>query len=109
MGLADDALVAVLSNMGAPLVGQERLADPDFATKPLRAMEDYLGRKFDAVMSLEIGGGNVCASAHGGGDDRLSRRRRGHDGPRLPRSADDQRRGGRPAMLSVGPRRYPRQ
>ena len=58
MGLADDALVAVLSNMGAPLVGQERLADPDFATKPLRAMEDYLGRKFDAVMSLEIGGGN---------------------------------------------------
>ncbi|MED5573355.1 MAG: DUF917 domain-containing protein, partial [Pseudomonadota bacterium] len=58
MGLADDALVAVLSNMGAPLVGQERLADPDFATKPLRTMEDYLGRKFDAVMSLEIGGGN---------------------------------------------------
>ncbi|MEC7657007.1 MAG: DUF917 domain-containing protein [Pseudomonadota bacterium] len=58
MSLADDALVAVLSNMGAPLVGQERLADPDFATKPLRTMEDYLGRKFDAVMSLEIGGGN---------------------------------------------------
>ena len=28
MSLADDALVAVLSNMGAPLVGQERLADP---------------------------------------------------------------------------------
>ena len=58
MSLAEDALVAVLSNMGAPLVGQERLADPDFATKPLHAMEDYLGRKFDAVMSLEIGGGN---------------------------------------------------
>ena len=58
MGLADDALVAVLSNMGAPLVGQERLSDPDFATKPLRTMEDYLDRRFDAVMSLEIGGGN---------------------------------------------------
>ena len=56
--LADDALVAVLSNMGAPLVGQERLADAHFATKPLRTMEAYLGRKFDAVMSLEIGGGN---------------------------------------------------
>jgi DUF917 family protein len=58
ISLADDALVAVLSNMGAPLVGQERLADPAFATKPVRTMECYLGRTFDAVMSLEIGGGN---------------------------------------------------
>jgi uncharacterized protein len=58
LSLADDALVAVLSNMGAPLVGQERLADADFAVKPLRTMERYLGRSFDAVMSLEIGGGN---------------------------------------------------
>jgi DUF917 family protein len=56
--LADNALVAVLSNMGAPLVGQERLADPAFALKPLRAMEAYLSRKFDALMPLEIGGGN---------------------------------------------------
>lgn len=59
MALADDDLVAVVSNMGAPLVGQERLSDPEFAAKPLRAMEDYLGRKFRAVMSLEIGGGNA--------------------------------------------------
>ena len=58
MSLADDALVAVLSNMGAPLVGQERLADPAFAVKPLRSMERYIGRRFDAGMSLEIGGGN---------------------------------------------------
>ncbi|MGI9424796.1 MAG: DUF917 domain-containing protein [Hyphomicrobiaceae bacterium] len=58
MDLADDAVVAVLSNMGAPLVGQERLADPHFAVKPVRAMEAHLGRSFDAVMSLEIGGGN---------------------------------------------------
>ena len=58
MSLANDALVAVLSNMGAPLVGQERLSDPTFATKPVRTMERYLGRTFDAVMSLEIGGGN---------------------------------------------------
>ena len=28
MALADDDLVAVVSNMGAPLVGQERLTDP---------------------------------------------------------------------------------
>ena len=58
MSLADDALVAVLSNMGAPLVGQERLADPAFAVTPLRSMERYFGRRFDAVMSLEIGRGN---------------------------------------------------
>lgn len=58
MSLDDNAVVAVLSNMGAPLVGQERLADPDFATKPMVMMEQFLGRRFDAVMALEIGGGN---------------------------------------------------
>lgn len=57
--LGDDDLVAVVSSMGAPLVGQERLRDPDFAAKPVRMMEEYLGRRFDAVMSLEIGGGNA--------------------------------------------------
>jgi len=57
--LQDDDLVAVVSNMGAPLVGQERLADAQFAAKPVRMMEEYLGRKFSAVMSVEIGGGNA--------------------------------------------------
>ncbi len=57
--LADDDLVAVVSNMGAPLVGQERLSDPAFAAKPVRMMQDYLGRPFGAVMSVEIGGGNA--------------------------------------------------
>ncbi len=57
--LDDDALVAVVSAMGAPLVGQERLSDPHVAAKPVRMMEAYLGRRFDAVMPLEIGGGNA--------------------------------------------------
>lgn len=57
--LADDDLVAVVSNMGAPLVGQERLSDPYFAAKPVRMMERFLGRGFRAVMSVEIGGGNA--------------------------------------------------
>jgi DUF917 family protein len=57
--LADDALVAVVSNMGAPIVGQERLTDPALAAKPVQLMEAHLGRRFDAVMSLEIGGGNA--------------------------------------------------
>lgn len=60
--LDDDDLVAVVSNMGAPLVGQERLSDPAFSAKPVRMMEDYLGRKFRAVMSVEIGGGNAFQS-----------------------------------------------
>jgi DUF917 family protein len=57
--LADDDLVAVVSNMGAPLVGQERLTDPRTMARAVTMMEDYLGRKFRAVMSLEIGGGNA--------------------------------------------------
>jgi hypothetical protein len=57
-GLNDEALVAVLSTMGAPLVGQERIPDAQHALRPLRAMERHLGRPFDAVMSMEIGGGN---------------------------------------------------
>ena len=57
--LADDDLVAVVSNMGAPLVGLERLSDPAVAAKPVTMMEAYLGRRFRAVMSVEIGGGNA--------------------------------------------------
>ena len=56
--LNDDDLVAVVSNMGAPLVGQERLTDPKTMALAVTMMEEYLGRKFQAVMSLEIGGGN---------------------------------------------------
>lgn len=56
--LADDDMIAVVSTMGAPLVGQERLADPELSVKPVRALEEYLGRSFRAVMPVEIGGGN---------------------------------------------------
>lgn len=58
MDLADDDLVAVVSNMGAPLVGQERLNDPATAGRAVAMMEELLGRRFRAVMSVEIGGGN---------------------------------------------------
>src|SRR5437899_6870888 len=59
MDLADDDLVAVVSNMGAPLVGQERLTDPHTIARAVTMMEEYLGRRFCAIMSLEIGGGNA--------------------------------------------------
>ncbi len=56
--LADDENVVVVSTMGAPLVGQERLADPELSATPVRALEKYLGMQFRAVMPVEIGGGN---------------------------------------------------
>jgi DUF917 family protein len=56
--LDDDALVACVNQMGAPLPGEERLTDPRVMGKAVRLMEDYLGRRFTAVMPWEIGGGN---------------------------------------------------
>ena len=44
MDLADDDDVAVVSNMGAPLVGQERLTDPHTIARAVTMMEEYLGR-----------------------------------------------------------------
>jgi DUF917 family protein len=41
--LADDDLVAVVSEMGAPLVGQERLTDPATMARAVRMMEEHLG------------------------------------------------------------------
>jgi uncharacterized protein len=57
--LDDDDLVAVVSQMGAPLVGQERLTDPASIAHAVQQMEEYLGRRFRAVMAVEIGGGNA--------------------------------------------------
>lgn len=66
--LADDDWVAVVSNMGAPLVGQERLTDSRTIARAVRLMEEHRGVAFRAVMALEIGGGNgiqpLMAAAH---------------------------------------------
>jgi len=59
LALADDDLIAVVSTQGAPLVGQERLKDPEVCARPVRLMERYLGREFRAVMSVEVGGSNA--------------------------------------------------
>jgi DUF917 family protein len=56
--LADEDWVAVVSNMGAPLVGQERLADSRTIARAVRLMEEHIGVAFRAVMAIEIGGGN---------------------------------------------------
>jgi DUF917 family protein len=66
--LDDRDWVAVVSNMGAPLVGQERLADSRNIARAVEIQEALLGSKFRAVMPLEIGGGNglqpLMAAAH---------------------------------------------
>src|SRR5271163_5024253 len=68
LDLDDDDRVAVVSNMGAPLVGQERLADSRNIARAVHMQEEYHGWKFRAVMSLEIGGNNsiqpLMAAAH---------------------------------------------
>jgi DUF917 family protein len=54
--------------MGAPLVGQERLADSRNIARAVQMQEEHHGWKFRAVMSLEIGGNNsiqpLMAAAH---------------------------------------------
>jgi uncharacterized protein len=66
--LNDHDWVAVVSNMGAPLVGQERLADSHNIARAVEIQQELLGDKFRAVMALEIGGGNgiqpLMAAAH---------------------------------------------
>ena len=54
--------------MGAPLVILERMVDSRLIARAVAAMEEHLGRKFRAVMAVEIGGGNgmqpLLAAAH---------------------------------------------
>src|ERR1700722_4003058 len=68
LDLDDDDRVAVVSNMGAPLVGQERLADSRNIARAVEMQQEFGGVEFRAVMSLEIGGGNgiqpLMAAAH---------------------------------------------
>src|SRR5690348_18462015 len=52
LDVADEDWVAVVSNMGAPLVGQERLADSRNIARAVEIQQALLGEKFRAVMSL---------------------------------------------------------
>lgn len=58
MLLDDDALIAMVAYVGAPLASQERIDDYQFAIKPVTVMREHLGREFDALIPLEIGGAN---------------------------------------------------
>ncbi len=56
--LADDAHVVSIGGVGAPTVSLEMLPSLGEASRTLEAYEDHVGRKVDAVVSFEIGGGN---------------------------------------------------
>lgn len=57
--LDDDARVAVVCIMGAPLVTKERLPEPQSICRAVRLIEAHCGQPFDAIMSIEIGGENA--------------------------------------------------
>ncbi|MGB5581520.1 MAG: DUF917 domain-containing protein, partial [Woeseia sp.] len=56
--LADDAYVVAIGAVGAPSVSLELLPSVDDAVLALEAFENHVGRRVDAVVSFEVGGGN---------------------------------------------------
>ena len=56
--LADDALVCVAGNIGAPTVSIEKLPEGTEMLRALRLLEEHIGRAFDAIAIAEIGGAN---------------------------------------------------
>ncbi len=59
--VADDALLAPCGWIGAPTVSVEKLPNGGEATAGLRRLEAIMGRPVDAVLPIEIGGGNGLA------------------------------------------------
>ncbi len=59
--LAPDAFMLALGNTGAPTVGIEKMEEGDEGVRSLHALEQYTGRKVDAVIADEIGGSNSLA------------------------------------------------
>jgi hypothetical protein len=56
--LGSDDLVIPLWNIGAPVVGMERIERGDEGVRALRALEDFLGQKAVALSPVEVGGSN---------------------------------------------------
>jgi len=59
--LSDDALVAPCGWIGAPTVSVEKLPNGGETVAGLRRLEQVMGRRIDAVLPVEIGGGNGLA------------------------------------------------
>jgi DUF917 family protein len=59
LALGDDQPVAVVGQMGAPLVVQEKMTDASVMAETIRMMERHLGRRFEAIALWEVGGNNA--------------------------------------------------
>lgn len=68
--LDDDAYVVTIGGVGAPTASLELLPSVGDAGRALEAFEEHVGRRVDAVVSFEIGGGNslipICAAVERG-------------------------------------------
>ena len=56
--LADDALVVPSAMMGAPTVMVEKIPSGEEIIQAFQSLQEYLGRKIDATVSIEAGGLN---------------------------------------------------
>ena len=56
--LPDEWRLCTVGGMGAPTVTIEKITSGTESVAAMRALEDYLGERFDAVIPAEIGGGN---------------------------------------------------
>jgi DUF917 family protein len=63
MQLPDNARVALVAMVGAPLALSERLVDAEHFARPVAALAKHLGTSFDAVMGYEIGSMNSLIPA----------------------------------------------
>jgi hypothetical protein len=57
--LADDACIVSIGGIGAPIVSIEKLEEGNEGLRALRALEAFSGRRVDALIAGEIGGGNA--------------------------------------------------
>lgn len=60
--LGDSDLVVTAGGMGSPTVTYEKLSQGEEEAEAVRALERHLGRRFDAIAPLEMGGGNSMAA-----------------------------------------------
>ena len=59
--MRDSDLLVSTGGMGSPVVSYEKVAQGEEETNAVKALEEYLGRKFDAIAPFEMGGGNSMA------------------------------------------------
>ncbi len=57
----DTDLLVSTGGMGSPVISYEKIAQGEEETNAVRALEEYQGRRFDAIAPFEMGGGNSMA------------------------------------------------